>query len=222
MERKIDKILNQWKTSRVRQPLLVRGARQVGKTHSVTAFGKAKFKNLVSINFEEQPELANCFSEYDPKKIIDRLSIITRSVIIPGQTLLFLDEIQDCPRAITSLRYFYEKMPELHVIGAGSLIEFALRSKDFRMPVGRIQSIFMFPLSFDEFLMATGEEKIFDYLNMVNPKTGIDPIIHGRFEDLIRNYFLIGGMPASQCFCRQDIYGRNTTAAIGACKNLCF
>ena len=197
MDRKIDIALNQWKTSPVRQPLLVRGARQVGKTYSVTVFGKTKFRNLVSINFEEQPESAKCFTDYNPKLIIDRLSIITRTTIQPGHTLLFLDEIQECPRAITSLRYFYEKMPELHVIGAGSLIEFALRSKDFRMPVGRIQSIFMFPLSFDEFLMATGEEKIFEYLNTTNQKTGIDPAIQARLENLIRNYFLIGGMPAS-------------------------
>ncbi|MCD4719539.1 MAG: ATP-binding protein [Desulfobacula sp.] len=197
MDRKIDTILNQWKASPVRQPLLVRGARQVGKTYSITAFGKARFKNLVSINFEEKPEFANCFSEYDPKLIIDRLSIITRNIIQPGHTLLFLDEIQECPRAITSLRYFYEKIPELHVIGAGSLIEFALRSKNFRMPVGRIQSIFMFPLSFDEFLMATGEEKLYEYLNTINPKTGIDQVIQGRLENLIRNYFLIGGMPAA-------------------------
>lgn len=197
MNRKIDIILNQWKTSPVRQPLLVRGARQVGKTYSVTAFGQAKFRNLVSVNFEEQPELANCFSDYDPKVIIDRLSIITRSIIQPGHTLLFFDEIQECPRAITSLRYFYEKMPELHVIGAGSLIEFALRSKNFRMPVGRIQSIFMFPLSFEEFLMATGEEKICDYLDRVHLETGIEQVIQDRLENLIRSYFLIGGMPAS-------------------------
>ena len=196
MNRQIDRILNQWKISPVRQPLLVRGARQVGKTYSVTAFGKAKFENFVSVNFEEQPELAGCFSEYDPKAIIDRLSIFTRAIIRPGRTLLFLDEIQECPRAITSLRYFYEKMPELHVIGAGSLIEFALRSKDFRMPVGRIQSVFMFPLSFNEFLIATGEEQLSEYLNTVNPETGLDSVFKGRLENMVRSFFLVGGMPA--------------------------
>jgi len=197
MERKIDTVLNEWKRSPLRQPLLIRGARQVGKTYAVTAFGKARFENLVSVNFEELSELAGCFSEFNPKTIIDRLSIITRRIIQPGNTLLFLDEIQECPRAITSLRYFYEKMPELHVIGAGSLIEFALQSKNFRMPVGRIQSLFMFPLSFDEFLKAIGEERICKYLNTITPKTGIDPAIKGRLENLIRSFLLIGGMPAS-------------------------
>jgi predicted AAA+ superfamily ATPase len=197
MERKINSVLNQWKNSSLRQPLLVRGARQVGKTYSVTAFGDAYFEDMVSVNFEEQPELADCFSEYDTKTIIDRLSIFTKSSIVPGQTLLFLDEIQECPRAITSLRYFYEKMPELHVIGAGSLIEFALRSKDFKMPVGRIQSVFMFPLSFEEFLKALGEEKLCEHLNTVNPEKKLEKIFKDRLENLIRTYLLIGGMPAS-------------------------
>jgi predicted AAA+ superfamily ATPase len=122
MKRKIDSVLNQWKISPIRQPLLVRGARQVGKTYSVTQFGKNNFENIVTVNFEEQPEFAECFSDYDTKSILDRLSIIKNATIAPGKTLLFLDEIQECPRAITSLRYFYEKMPGLHVIGAGSLI----------------------------------------------------------------------------------------------------
>ena len=146
MKRTIDQILKQWKDSRVRQPLIVRGARQVGKTYSVTEFGRTAFKNAVSVNFEEQPELSRCFSDFDPKGIIDRLSILTRMTISPGRTLLFLDEIQECPKAITSLRYFLEKMPELHLIGAGSLIEFALRAEDFRMPVGRVQSVYMYPM----------------------------------------------------------------------------
>ncbi|MCK5230566.1 MAG: ATP-binding protein [Desulfobulbaceae bacterium] len=197
MKRKIDKVLKQWKESRVRQPLLVRGARQVGKTYSVTVFGKAEFDSVVSVNFEEQPELGNCFTDFAPKSIIDRLSILTRTAIQPGKTLLFLDEIQECPRAITSLRYFYEKMPELHVIGAGSLIEFALRSKDFRMPVGRVQSVFLFPLLFDEFLSAIGEDKLLDYISAVDLQTGMEQIFRERLEVLLRQYLLVGGMPAA-------------------------
>ncbi len=119
MKRAIDQILKQWKDSRIRQPLLIRGARQVGKTYSVTEFGRTAFRNTVSVNFEEQPELSRYFSDFDPKRIIDRLSILKRMTISPGRTLLFLDKIQECPKAITSLRYFLEKMPELHVIGAG-------------------------------------------------------------------------------------------------------
>lgn len=169
----------------------------MGKTYSVNELGKRQFENTVCINFEEQPEFEGCFSEYDPKSIIDRISILKNQDIEPGKTLLFLDEIQECPKAITSLRYFYEKMPQLHVIGAGSLIEFALSSKDFRMPVGRVQSMFMFPLSFEEYLTAAGEKKICDYLNTVELKTGSDPVINARVEKILQNYFLTGGMPAS-------------------------
>lgn len=195
MKRAIDQVLKQWKESAIRQPLLVRGARQVGKTFSVTAFGEAEFENIVSVNFEEHPELRRCFSDYDTKAIVDRLSILTGTAIRPGRTLLFLDEIQECPEAITSLRYFYENLPELHVIGAGSLIEFALRSKDFRMPVGRVQSVFMYPLSFDEFLLAMGEERLRDYVHSVNPQIGLEPVFQERLEFLLRQYLLVGGMP---------------------------
>jgi predicted AAA+ superfamily ATPase len=197
MKRKIDDFLQQWKTSKVRQPLLVRGARQVGKTYSITAFGRAEFANVLAVNFEEHPELSNCFSDFDPKAIIDRLSVLTGTIIEPGKTLLFLDEIQECPKAITALRYFYEKMPELHVIGAGSLIEFTLHSGDFRMPVGRVQSIFMFPLTFDEFLLALNEDQFSDYLATVDLQTGIEPVFNARLETLLRQYLLVGGMPAA-------------------------
>jgi len=195
MQRTLDAVLKQWKDSPIRQPLLVRGARQVGKTYSITAFGKIEFKDVVSVNFEERPELGDCFSDFDPRAIIDRLSVLTRAAIDPGHTLLFLDEIQECPRAIMSLRYFYEKLPKLHVIGAGSLIEFALRSEDFRMPVGRLQSVFMFPLSFNEFLLAMGEERLQEYMHAVNLQSGIEPVFHNRLEHLLRQYLLVGGMP---------------------------
>ena len=195
MKRTIDQILKQWKDSRVRQPLLIRGARQVGKTYSVTAFGKREFENIVTVNFEEQPELNRCFSDFDPKAIIDRLSILTREPIRPGQTLLFLDEIQECPKAITALRYFDEKLPELHVIGAGSLIEFVLRAEDFRMPVGRIQNMYMYPMSFGEFLMAVGEEGLLNHIRSIDLKTGMAPVFATRLEQLFRQYLLVGGMP---------------------------
>ncbi|MFZ5569571.1 MAG: ATP-binding protein [Thermodesulfobacteriota bacterium] len=195
MKRAIDPILDQWKDSRVRQPLLVRGARQVGKTRSITDFGRRAFDNIVTVNFEERPELSRCFSDFDPKGIIDRLSILTRETIRPGKTLLFLDEIQECPRAITALRYFDENMPELHIVGAGSLVEFALRSEGFRMPVGRVQSLYMVPMSYEEFLTAMGEERLVEYLGGVDATTGMEPIISERLEQLFRQYLLVGGMP---------------------------
>ncbi len=195
MERNIDQILEQWKDSHVRQPLLIRGARQVGKTHSVTEFGKKAFENTVSVNFEERPELSGCFSDFDPRGIIDRLSILTRMTVSPGRTLLFLDEIQECPKAITSLRYFLEKLPELHVIGAGSLVEFALHGEEFRMPVGRVQSAYMYPMRFGEFLIAVGEERLQNCIHTVDLQTGIEPVFTTRLEQLFRQYLLIGGMP---------------------------
>jgi predicted AAA+ superfamily ATPase len=195
MKRAIDPILDQWKNSPVRQPLLIRGARQVGKTRSVTDFGKRSFENILTVNFEERPELSRCFSDFDPKAIIDRLSILTHQPITPGQTLLFLDEIQECPRAITALRYFDEKLPALHVIGAGSLVEFVLRAKDFRMPVGRVQSLHMVPMSFEEFLFAIGEGRLVDQLSSADLEAGIEPVFTARAEQLFRQYLLVGGMP---------------------------
>ena len=195
MKRNIDQIIDQWKHSRVRQPLLIRGARQVGKTYSVTDFGKRAFENIVSVNFEEQPEMSRCFSDLNPKNIIDRLSILKRMTISPGRTLLFLDEIQECPQAITSLRYFLEKMPELHVIGAGSLIEFALHVEEFRMPVGRVQSVYMYPMSFAEFLTAVGEDRLLNHIHTVDLQTGMEQVFSIRLENLFRQYLLIGGMP---------------------------
>lgn len=195
MHRAIDSILTQWKNSPVRQPLLVRGARQVGKTYSVVDFGKREFSNVVIINFEEQAEMSTCFSDLDPKLILDRVSILARETINPGQTLLFLDEIQECPRAITALRYFDEKLPELHVIGAGSLVEFALKAENFRMPVGRVQSIYIGPMSFEEFLIALDEERMATHLQKADLKSGVDQTFTSRLEQLFRQYLLVGGMP---------------------------
>jgi predicted AAA+ superfamily ATPase len=195
MKRNINQILDQWKHSRVRQPLLIRGARQVGKTYSVTDFGKRAFENIVSVNFEEQPEMSRCFSDLNPKNIIDRLSILKRMAISPGRTLLFLDEIQEWPQAITSLRYFLENMPELHVIGAGSLIDFALHAEEFRMPVGRVQSVYMYPMSFAEFLTAVGEERLLNHIATVDLQTELEEVFAARLEKLFRQYLLVGGMP---------------------------
>ena len=195
MQRIIDPVLTQWKNSPVRQPLLVRGARQVGKTYSVVDFGNRKFSNIVTVNFEEHPEMSSCFSDLDPKAILDRISILAREPIRPGQTLLFLDEIQECPKAITALRYFDEKLPDLHVIGAGSLVEFALKAEDFRMPVGRVQSIYMVPMSYEEFLIALGEKRLVEYLQKADLNSGIDQSFSLRLEQLFRQYLLVGGMP---------------------------
>jgi len=159
MTRDIDETLRTWKKEAHRYPLLVRGARQVGKSYSIKQFGENEFDNVVEVNFEQKPQYKSCFDTLEPKNIIETLSVLSKSDIIPGKTLLFLDEIQECPEAITALRYFYEQMPGLHVIGAGSLLEFVMSQEDFRMPVGRVQYLYMKPLSFLEFLDTVGETR---------------------------------------------------------------
>ncbi|MEA2083924.1 MAG: AAA family ATPase [Thermodesulfobacteriota bacterium] len=196
LKRYIDVELGDWKDSPVRRPLLVRGARQVGKTFSITHFGEAYFRNCLTINFEERPEFKGCFETLLVSEILEKIEMLSGGNIIPGETILFLDEIQECPRAITALRYFYEKKPELHVVGAGSLLEFAFKGDKFRMPVGRISSIFMEPLSFSEFLEALGRRKLNNYLAETTLQSGgIPSLYQDELEKALRKYFIIGGMP---------------------------
>jgi predicted AAA+ superfamily ATPase len=196
LKRSLDNELIKWKKSSFRQPLLVRGARQVGKTFSIQRFGSKYFNNCVTLNFEEQPESAACFETLNVTEILEKISILKSVQITPGKTLLFMDEIQSCPESIVSLRYFYEKMPELHVIGAGSLLEFALRSSDFKMPVGRISSLYMEPLSFAEFLDAQGHENLIKYLDQVDIYTKLENLYKDILEKILKKYLLVGGMPA--------------------------
>lgn len=124
---------------KTRLPLLIRGARQVGKSFIIRQFGQKNFENFVEINFEQFPKYKSCFSELSPQAILLQLEALSNQSILPGKTLLFLDEIQECPQAILALRYFKEELPELHVIGAGSLLEFVLEEAKLNIPVGRIQ-----------------------------------------------------------------------------------
>jgi predicted AAA+ superfamily ATPase len=196
MQRTIEKDLRAWKESSNRMPLLLRGARQVGKSFTVDKFGRENFEKIVTINFEQYPFYIKAFDELDPKKIISLLSLLSSVSIDPGRTLLFLDEIQLCPQAILALRYFKEQMPSLHIIGAGSLLEFTLDDPSFRMPVGRVQSLFMKPLSFYEFLDALGKETLRKHLEEVSLERPPSEIIHQQLLSLVRDYFNIGGMPA--------------------------
>lgn len=152
-KRLIDKYLLEWKTEPSRKPLLLRGARQVGKSSAVRQLA-AGFENFVEVNFEENPNLKSLFdADFSPQRIAENLSIFFGQKIEAGRTLLFFDEIQACPAAVSSLRFFFEKMPELHVAAAGSLLEFALQSLP-SYGVGRVRSLFVYPFSFDEFLGA--------------------------------------------------------------------
>ena len=157
MERYLLQNLIQWKENPRHMPLIVRGPRQVGKSYLIEEFGKQFFRQHFTLNFELSPHLKNCFNDLDPVQILNQIELTMGiSIINEPSTLLFLDEIQECPQAILALRYFKEDMPELHVIAAGSLLEFALNNEKMRMPVGRVESLFLKPLSFYEYLTALG------------------------------------------------------------------
>lgn len=196
MKRDILKILADWKNTENRRPLLIRGARQTGKTYIVNEFGKHEFENIIDLNFERNPEYKEIFNTNIPVEIVEKITLYTAKRIEPGKTLLFIDEIQECPEAIVSLRYFFEEMPGLHVIGAGSLLEFVIKSEDFRMPVGRIQYLYLYPLSFGEFLDALGESElrrhILDFSKLANLPTNLND----KLNEYVRKYFIVGGMPA--------------------------
>ncbi len=195
MERDIYGWLNNWKKEKTRKPLLIRGARQVGKTWIVNQFGRTEFEKYVEINFEYTPAMKSCFSTLDPLEILQQIELSTNVDIIPEKTLLFLDEIQDCPEALKALRYFYEKLPNLHVIAAGSLLEFIMDAEGISFPVGRIQNIHLFPLSFGEFLDACSEHKLRNWLHDLSITDNIPESIHEKCSSLLRNYLYLGGMP---------------------------
>lgn len=193
MKRLIDWHLGQWKGDRYRKPLLIRGARQVGKTYGVRELGKS-FKNLVEINFERKKGVHKIFSEdLVPERIVQELSLFCKEQIIPGETLLFFDEVQECPEAVQSMRYFFEEMPELHLIAAGSLLDFALEK--IGLPVGRISSLYVFPLSFIEFLVAIGEVLVAQAIVQQKQGVPMGEAIHIKLLGLVGQYLAIGGMP---------------------------
>ncbi len=196
MYRDIEKDLLHWKKQENPMPLLLRGARQVGKTYVVEKFGREQFEQLVTINFELQPEMIHCFESLEPNEIINAIFLLTHKKIEPQSTLLFLDEIQDCPNAIRALRYFKEKLPKLHVIGAGSLLEFTLNDTAFRMPVGRVQSLYLKPLSFKEYLVGSDNKQLREWIESIDLHSKIAKPIHERLLHLVREYMILGGMPA--------------------------
>lgn len=197
MQRKFRKTLLNWKNHPLRTPLIVRGARQVGKTFTIQAFGEAEFKNVHTINFELAPKFQSCFEDLDPQAIISQIELISRQKIIPQESLLFFDEIQQCPKALQSLRYFKEKMPDLHVIAAGSLLEFAMRDTEFSFPVGRVQFARLYPLSFEEYLEACGDTALKDSLYTFNCSSPPPISLHNHLLERVREYTFIGGMPAA-------------------------
>lgn len=194
--RHIDEQLLKWKDDPRHKPLLIRGARQVGKSTAVRELAK-QFRYFVEINLEKQPDLLQLFPEnIDVKKTCEKLSGSLGIPIVPNETLLFIDEIQISKEAIMSLRYFKEDYPELHVVAAGSLLEFALEELP-SFGVGRIRSLYMYPFSFDEFLMAQGLELMVNYKKKATSTAPMTEKAHKDLVDQLRSFYLVGGMPAA-------------------------
>jgi predicted AAA+ superfamily ATPase len=194
IKRKIDSELQEWKYVEKRKPLLLRGARQVGKSTIVREFSK-KFDYFVEINFDKSKEIHSIFEgNLFPKEICNNISTIVGIPIIPGKTLLFFDEIQSCIPAISSLRYFYEDYPELHLIAAGSLLEFALEELP-SFGVGRIRSLFVYPFSFDEFLFAQNEMLLVNAIKNAGIENPLHESIHLKLLKYLKQFLIVGGMP---------------------------
>ncbi len=194
MNRAVFKWFLNWRDKEDRNVLLVRGARQVGKTYSIRELGKS-FENYLEVNFEEHREIHTFFAgNLTPAPICEKLAAYYRTPIIPGKTLLFFDEIQACPDALSSLRFFKEKMPDLHVVASGSLLEFALEELPSQ-GVGRISSLFMYPMSFSEFLEVLGETPLCEMIHRADLDIPLDDAFHNKLLDLMKTYQLIGGMP---------------------------
>ncbi|MBW2736694.1 MAG: AAA family ATPase [Deltaproteobacteria bacterium] len=192
MIRTVDAKLMAWKVQGRRKPLIVRGARQVGKSFSISAFGRTQFEELVVVDLERDRRLHDIFEgDLSAKGLLQQLRLLFNARLQPGTSLLFLDEVQACPNAIRALRYFWEDCPELHVIAAGSLLDFALGEISF--PVGRVQFLEMVPLSFGEFLLAQDQPMLAQQLEQ--PPMDLGSTIHETLLKHLRNYFFMGGMP---------------------------
>ena len=195
-ERIIDQYLSEWAARSTHKPVLLRGARQVGKSTAVRHLGE-QFKYFVEINLEKQQDYQALFQkDLDVKRIVPQMAAMHGTPIIPGETLLFIDEIQECQEAIMALRYFKEDMPELHVVVAGSLLEFVLDDIP-TFGVGRIHSMYMYPMTFDEFLLANGERLLMEARNQASPASPLPTPLHDKLTSLLRTFMLVGGMPES-------------------------
>ena len=195
-ERIIDRYLSEWATRPIHKPILLRGARQVGKSTAVRHLGES-FKYYVEINLEKQSNYSDLFKkDLDVTRIVPQMAAMCGTPIVPNETLLFIDEIQESQEAIMALRYFKEDMPNLHVIAAGSLLEFVLDEIP-TFGVGRIHSMYMFPMTFDEFLLANGEQLLLDARGQANIDAPLPAPLHEKLIGLMRTFMLVGGMPES-------------------------
>ncbi len=189
----IDKLI-QWKSDPERKPLILRGARQVGKTWLMKEFGKCEYDNFIYFNFDEEEELKSIFEKNkSPQRIVELLSLMSGKQIVPGDTLIIFDEIQECPEALNSLKYFKENAGEYHIIAAGSLLGTLLATPK-SYPVGQVNLLDIFPMTFDEYLSAT-DSILYSYYADIRKDQVIEEIFHNRLTDAYKNYLIIGGMP---------------------------
>ncbi len=189
--------LKAWKGKSNRKPLVIRGARQVGKSYLVRSFARQCGYELFEINFEQDHDTADCFLSNQPDQILSLLELKRGQKIVPGKTLLFLDEIQAAPKVFSSLRYFYEQVPGIHMVAAGSLLEFVLENHTFSMPVGRIEYLHLGPMTFKEFLGGINRENLADLLEAASLVQPVPDVLHKELMQLFRLYLFIGGMPES-------------------------
>ena len=197
MERKVYQRLIKWKNKTNRKPLIVSGVRQCGKTYLIKEFGEKEFSDVAYFNFDGDEGLQSVFDyNFDTDRIIDELgSVVRGKQIVVGETLVIFDEIQACPRAIQSLKYFCENVPKLHIVSAGSLLGVALREKGISFPVGKVDRIEMYPMSFEEFVEADGGKKYLDGLEKLPREREIPELYTIPMEKYYKNYLVIGGMP---------------------------
>lgn len=199
MKRKILQQLINWKNNPKRMPLIVNGARQVGKTYILKEFGNRNYSQVVYINLETNLSVNSYFdTDINPLRIIQYLETVNNTRIIPGETLIILDEIQSCTRALTSLKSFCEEAPEFHIVAAGSLFGVALNREKFSYPVGKVDELSMFPMDLEEFLWAMDREMLsYEIINHFTSNEAMPDILHFQALDLYKQYLIVGGMPAA-------------------------
>ena len=194
MYRNIMEELTKWKQNKERKPLILRGARQVGKTYIIKQFGKENYDGVAYFNFDHDIALQNMFENTkDPKSILEQLAFVYGKEIVPEKTLIVFDEIQECPNALNALKYFKEEANEYHIISAGSLLGIRLSHTSF--PVGKVEFLNMYPMTFTEFLKADGQSNLVDYMNSIQNINNIPDIFFNKLEEKLKSYFIIGGMP---------------------------
>lgn len=197
MERKQLSELGSWIQTTDRKPLIIRGARQVGKSTLVRLFAAGCHRSLIEVNLERHPEVGSIFESMDPRAILRQIEALPGMPGVTADSILFLDEIQAAPPAIAALRYFYEERADLPVIAAGSLMEFALAERRIPMPVGRVRYLHMGPMVFTEFLDALGESRLKDAIAAYESGAELGPVVHQRLLELLRQYYFVGGLPAA-------------------------